>query len=170
MQFHSRNLTHLWTATHLISKIICSCNTAKIFSAFTNFPAKRFLFGVRKTFALHYFLKPSNCILETLWKKTSVYFCISSFQRKSLFQRCSMILYGWGWIRGRLNNFLKTAHCVRLVKCLIVFRLFFSISILPSIALKRWKFPENLDFKGRIVAKFLIRNHFLLIHNNMAIK
>ena len=115
-------------------------------------------------------------ILETLWKKTSVYFCISSFQRKSLFQRCSMILYGWGWIRGRLNNFLKTAHCVRLVKCLIVFhfnwnfRLFFSISILPSIALKRWKFPENLDFKGRIVAKFLIRNHFLLIHNNMAIK
>ena len=32
-----------------------------------------------------------------------------------------MILYGWGWIKGRLNNFLKVAHCLRLVKCLTVF-------------------------------------------------
>ena len=26
--------------------------------------------------------------------------------------------------------------------------------MLPSIALKRWNFPDNLDFKGKIVAEF----------------
>ena len=42
--------------------------------------------------------------------------------------------------------------------------------ILPSTALKRWNFPENLDFNGKIVAIFLIRSHFLSIQNNMTIK
>ena len=32
-------------------------------------------------------------------------------------------------------------------------QLLFSISILPSVALKRWNFPDNLDFKGKVVAK-----------------
>ena len=49
-------------------------------------------------------------------------------------------------------------------------QLFFSTSILPSIALKRWNFPYNLDFNVKIAAKFLIRSHFLSIWNNMAIK
>ena len=42
-------------------------------------------------------------------------------------------------------------------------QLFFSILTLPSIALKRWNFPDKLDYKGKIVAKFLIRIHFLTI-------
>ena len=42
--------------------------------------------------------------------------------------------------------------------------------ILPSAALKRWNFAENLDFNGKIVATFLIRSHFLSIQNNMTIK
>ena len=42
-------------------------------------------------------------------------------------------------------------------------QLFFSILILSSIALKCWNFPHNFDFKGKIVAKFLIRSHFLSI-------
>ena len=33
-----------------------------------------------------------------------------------------------------------------------------SISILPSIALKRCNLPDNLDFNGKIMAKFLIRS------------
>ena len=39
-------------------------------------------------------------------------------------------------------------------------QLFFSISLLPSIALKRWNLPDNLDFKvkDKIMAKFLIRS------------
>ena len=49
-------------------------------------------------------------------------------------------------------------------------QLFFSLSILPSISLKRWNFPDNLDFKGKIVAKFLLRSHFLPIYKYMTIK
>ena len=44
---------------------------------------------------------------------------------------------------------------------------FISITILPSIALKSPNFPDNLDFKGKIVAKFLLRGPFLSICSNM---
>ena len=37
-------------------------------------------------------------------------------------------------------------------------QLFFSILVLPSIALNAEKFPENLDFKSKIMAKFFIRS------------
>ena len=37
-------------------------------------------------------------------------------------------------------------------------QLFFSILVLPSIALNAENFPENLDFKSKIMAKFLIRS------------
>ena len=49
-------------------------------------------------------------------------------------------------------------------------QLFFSISILPLIASKRWNFSNNLDFSGKIVAKLRLRSHFLSICNNMAVK
>ena len=39
-------LLQIWTPLKL--KIICSQNTVKIFSQFTNFPGKMLLFGVRK--------------------------------------------------------------------------------------------------------------------------
>ena len=45
-------------------------------------------------------------------------------------------------------------------------QLFFSISILLSIVLKLWNFPDNFDFKGKVVAKFLWRKHFLSIYDN----
>ena len=32
-----------------------------------------------------------------------------------------------------------------------------------SIALKRWNFADNLDFKGKSVGIFLKRSHFLSI-------
>ena len=41
-------------------------------------------------------------------------------------------------------------------------QLFFSISMLLSIALKRWNFVDNLDLKGKIAAKFFIRSHLFL--------
>ena len=44
-------------------------------------------------------------------------------------------------------------------------QLFFSFSILPSIVLKRWKCPDILDIKGKIVAKLLWIIHFLSIYN-----
>ena len=42
--------------------------------------------------------------------------------------------------------------------------------ILPSIALKHLNVPDNLDIKGKTVAGFLIRSHFLSIEINMLIK
>ena len=90
--------------------------------------------------------------------------CLYISVRKCLFQRRSKILYGWGWVGGRLNNFLKAAHCLCLIKYFTIFHfnwnfwkfwLFLSISILPSIALKRWELPDNLDFQEKTVAKFL---------------
>lgn len=47
-------------------------------------------------------------------------------------------------------------------------QLFLSISVIVWIALKHWNLPLNLDFK--IVAKFLLRSHFLSIYNNITIK
>ena len=55
------------------------------------------------------------------------------------------------------------------MKCLEI-QPFFNILTLPSITLKRWNFPANLDFKGKIVAKFLSRSHFVSIYKNMTIK
>ena len=40
--------------------------------------------------------------------------------------------------------------------------------MVPSIALKRWNCPRNLYFKGKIVAKFLLRTHFLSKYDNKA--
>ena len=49
-------------------------------------------------------------------------------------------------------------------------QLFLSILILPSTELKCWNFPDTLDFKGKIAAKFLLRSRFLSIFDNMTIK
>ena len=37
--------------------------------------------------------------------------------------------------------------------------------ILPSIALELLNFPDNLDFKGNIVNKFLLRRHLSIYDN-----
>ena len=70
-----------------------------------------------------------------------------------------------------LGNLVKADRCLGLVKCFTIFHFnwnswkwtIFRISILPSIALQRRNFLDNLDFKGKIVAKFLIRSDFLSI-------
>ena len=104
------------------------------------------------------------------WSNLKANVCIFLYisVRKSLFQRRSEIcLMGEGagelGVWGRLNNFIKGAPCLGLATCFTIFHFnlnflkfnyFFSILILPSIALKRWNFTDNLDFKGKIVAKF----------------
>ena len=79
-----------------------------------------------------------------------------------------VVVDGGGAVWGKLNNFFKTARCLGFVKCLTILEIqpFFRIAILQSIALKRWNFPDNLDFNGKIVAKFLIKSHL----NNMTRK
>ena len=77
---------------------------------------------------------------------------------------------------GGLNNFLKAARCLGLTKCFEIFHCkwnfckFIYFSSIPSVALKRWHFPDNLGFKGKSVAKFLLRSHFFSISKNMTIK
>ena len=52
-------------------------NTAKGFLHVQIFQQIFFYLLSKKTFALHHFLTPNNCILETLWKQMPIYFCIS---------------------------------------------------------------------------------------------
>ena len=70
------------------------------------------------------------------------------------------------------------ACCLGLAKCLTIFYFnrnfwkfsYFSVfGYFPQV-LKHWHFPGNLDFKGKIMAKFFIRCRILSIWNNMAIK
>ena len=53
--------------------------------------------------------------------KANVFIFLYISVRKCLLQRRSKILYGWRLVVGRLNNFLKAAHCFCLVKCFIIF-------------------------------------------------
>ena len=43
---------------------------------------------------------------------------------------------------------------------------YFSVFRYPSMGLKLWNFLGNFDFQGKIVAKFLLRKHFLYIYDN----
>ena len=84
----------LQTSIHFTLKIICSCNTVKILSHFTNFGANIFLFAVRKkhlhcTICLRPRMYPRNISKANVW--LFLYICV----RKFLFQRRSKILSGW---------------------------------------------------------------------------
>ena len=147
--------------THLTLKIICYHNIVKNVSHFTNFSAN-FCLVSEKAFTLHHFLTPKKCILKALWEKRKENFCFTDEVRFYLIR---------GGLEGRLNNILKTAHCLGLVN---FFQFFVLIGIFGnstifryfdpvSIALKRWKFQDNVHFKGKIVPKFLIWSHFLSI-------
>ena len=72
----------------------------------------------------------------------------------------------WAWI----NFFRRFAvwDFWNVLKFLLLIEIF--IWILSLVASKRWNFPENFDFKGNIVAKFLLKGHFLPIYNNMTTK
>ena len=72
-----------------------------------------------KTFAVHHFWTPKNCILETLWKQMSVYFCISPsenfcFKNVVRFYQVGSGLEG-GW---RIS---LTQPLLGLIKCFTIF-------------------------------------------------
>ena len=69
-----------------------------------------FLFGVKKTFALHYFQTPKNCILEALGNQMCICPC------KPLLENiCSRDVGSFYLVRGVLNNFPQAARCLGLV-------------------------------------------------------
>ena len=110
---------------------------------------------LEKTFALHHFWTLKNCILEVLWNQISVYFCIylsELFCSRDVarFYLVETVLEG-----GSLINFFKAARYLGLIKCFAIFHFSWSF----------WKFniflhqnADNLDLKGKIVVKFLIRS------------
>ena len=96
----------LRTSTLLTLKIICSQNTAKKLSQFTNFPANMVLFVVRKKICT----APFPDVQELLSRRTlkeNVYIFLYISLRKVLFRRRSKILSGGMWGGGTLKNFLR---------------------------------------------------------------
>ena len=119
-------------------KIKYSRNASRNLSHFTNFPANIFLFGVRKNICTASFLGAKELhSWSTL--KANVYIFLYIFVRKFLFQRRSKILSGL----ERRIDFFKGGRCNWNFRKSIIF----SISILPSIALKRWNFPYIFDLR-----------------------
>ena len=141
-------------------KIICSRTQPKTFLSLQVFQQTNFCVVSERIFALHHFLTAKNCILETLWKQISIYHL-----EKNLFPRRRNVSSGEGWDRERLNKFLGQLTVWALQNVLQFFILIeifenwtiFIISILPFMILKHWNFPDNLDFKGKIGATFLVR-------------
>ena len=124
----------------------------------------------KKIFALHPFVMPQNCILEALWKQISIYFYISPYENVRSRDVVRFYLLGdglgGGWIVLKAAHFYVPRKMIYNFSFWLKFlkiQLYFSISILLSIALKRWNFRDNLEFKGKIVVKFLRRSHFLLM-------
>ena len=110
----------LRNSTQLTLKIICSRNIAKNVSDFTNFLANIFLFGVRKNICTAPFLDAQELhSWSTLKANVCIFLYISV--RKFLFQILSKILSGGIGDWWRLNNFLKAARCLGLVKCFTIF-------------------------------------------------
>ena len=122
-----KNSLILRTSTHLTLKIFCYRNTAKNLSHFTNFPANMFLFGVRKKNCNGPFLDIHELHSSSTLKANICIFLYISL-RKFLFQRRSKTSsggIGGGW---RLNNFVKAAPCLDIVKCFTMLHLNWNFS------------------------------------------
>ena len=150
--------------------MICPRNTAKNLS--DKFSSKHFSLWYQKKY-LYYTIswRPRTTFLKHFESKC-LFLYISL--KKNCFRdvvRFVLVVEGERWDGGRLNKFLKAVHCSGLAKCFTIFVLIgifenltiFSISIHLFIALKRWNFPDNLDFKSKTEATFLIRSHFISI-------
>ena len=121
IQFRSKDLTHFTKLDFFyIESNMLPKHSQKLFSSLRIFQQTCFCLLSEKTFALHNFLTPKNCFLETFWKQMSVIFLYISL-RKILFQRRSKIFPGSMGSGGKLNNFLKAARCSGLVKCFTIF-------------------------------------------------
>ena len=78
IQFRSKNLTHFMNLNSLeIENNMLPQHSQNPFWLYYKFFSKHIsVWCQKKTFALHHFVTPKNCILEALWKQISVYFCI----------------------------------------------------------------------------------------------
>ena len=114
-------------STHLKLKIIYSQNTAKNISQFTNFPPKMFLFGVIKNICTT-LLPYAQELLYWSTLKANVCIFLQISLRKCLLQRLSNILSCGMRGEERLNNLLKVARCLGLVKYFAIFQIIWNFS------------------------------------------
>ena len=78
IQVRSKHLTHFTNFNSLdIENNMPLKHCQKSFSLYKFFRKHVSVWCQKKTFALHHFLTPKNCILEGLWKQMLVYFCLS---------------------------------------------------------------------------------------------
>ena len=77
VQFFAKKTLILRTSTHLTLKRMCSENTADNLSHFPNFPANRFLLGVRKSICTTPFLDAQELDSWSTWMQMCAYFCMS---------------------------------------------------------------------------------------------
>ena len=150
-------------------------NTAKNLSDFTSFLANLFLCGVRKNICTASFFDYQELhSWSTLKGNVCIFLYISL--KKICFQDVVMFYLvkggiGEGGEGGDWINFsrrftvwaLQNVFQFLILIYILENSTIFSISILLFISLKRWNFPDNFDFKGKIEATFLKRSHFLSI-------
>ena len=119
---------------------------------------------------LHYTIswRPRTAFLKHFESKCLY---VSIYHLKKNYSRDVVRFVLVGGMRGDWINFLRWFAIWALqnvLQFLILIEIFenstsFSISIHLFIALKRWNFRDNLDFKGKIAATFLRRSHFISI-------
>ena len=112
-----------------------------------------FLVDVSKSICTAPFPEAQELYYRRTWKaNVSIFLYI--FVRKMLFQRRRRLLSS-----GGPNNFLKAGRCLGLLKCFNFSHFnwnFWKINHFDTSmnSTETLKFPDNLDFKGNIAAKF----------------
>ena len=112
---------------------------SKNFTQFTNLNSQYTPTTQKKPFSLYKFFSKHVSVCS---QKNYLHNTISWRPRSAFLE------HWWDGGGGRLNNFPMGACCLDLVTI-------FQHLNFPSIALKPWNFPDNLDFKDKIVSKFL---------------
>ena len=129
----------LQTSTNSTLQKLYSRNTAKNFTHFTNFPAYMFVIGVRKNICTAPLLDTKKAEFWKRLESKCLYIPLQLSQNVGCIYRVRV------W-KSSLRRFAVSASYN-------VLQLFFSIQILPSLALKRSNFSYSLDLMGKVVAK-----------------
>ena len=119
IQFHSKNLTHFMNLNSLdIENNMLLQHSQKTFlNLLTIFQQTCFCLVAEKTFALHRFLTPKTAFLKHFESNCPF---ISVLIRKK--RRSKILSDGRGWGGGgRLNNYIKPARFLGLVKYFTIF-------------------------------------------------
>ena len=123
-------------------------HSQKLFWIYEKFSSKHVsVWCQKKTFVLHRFLTHKTAFLKHFERKCPF---ISVYPRK---KRRSKILSDGGWVVGKLNNFIKAARFLSLVKCFILIEIFVNSTIFQHFntsiySIKTMKFSRHFGLRG----------------------